>query len=692
MTGRFDTSLKRYLGQIAGLISMLGLCTGAAFAQRNKPLAAPKEAHTSVAGTVWTPDGHPVNGASVYWLEVSAGGNVDRRVTTKTNAQGQFRFPRRRRSGDEGSYSLVLVQATGWGLTFKDLPAKPGVSAALSITLTPPTILRLPFTDQKGKPLPNLPIRVHSLYEENMGFLEIPASMHGPWEQKTDAHGECIFPGLPQGVRVQFDVGSDKYVAPDSVNLSQATAQQVPPIALLPGSTVQGRVTSAIDGVSLSGIQVVAQTISGEREDGWGSTRTDAQGRYRMVGLRPGTYNLALLLQGERAETFAAAAREKTVVKRGVMLDHQDFLLRKGALITGKVTDKNTGAPITGMIIGVYGPARPRSGAMVQPAYTDAKGIYRVRVPAGAQFVYIMGSPSPTSPQYETAGTEANVAVREGAALHHDFMLTPGRKTTPVHGIVVGPDDAPIPHARVNAMFVRENGVSYGADPVLETDANGAFVVEGVTGSIRLRARSGALATDTTTLAHGGESVTLHLKPNVLITLSGMVVDEQGKPIFGAGVVLGAWWRDSDDGGRVVTTTDPQGRFAIHDLYPDTRYSVSGVAKGFGSLRFPPVQYQPGDKAEVPAIRLPHADRVVVGRVVDENGVPLAKQGVWLQGTSSRFAETVTDAQGRFRFESMVYEPLNLSLLDHRGVIVQQQRVAGTDTEVLLVRKSPPRK
>ncbi len=77
--------------------------------------------------------------------------------------------------------------------------------------------------------------------------------------------------------------------------------------------------------------------------------------------------------------------------------------------------------------------------------------------------------------------------------------------------------------------------------------------------------------------------------------------------------------------------------------------------------------------------------------MVDENGVPLAKLVVYLQGTSSRYAETVTDAEGRFRFEGVVQEPLNLASLDHNGVMVQQ-RVTGTDKEVILVRKSSLRK
>ncbi len=186
---------------------------------------------------------------------------------------------------------------------------------------------------------------------------------------------------------------------------------------------------------------------------------------------------------------------------------------------------------------------------MVQVAYADAKGIFRACVPPGAQFVYIMGFSPSTAPRYVTAGKKANVTVGEATTLNHDFTLTPAPvwKTTPVRGVIVGPDGSPVPYASVNTVLVSEEGGRDSTGGAIEADANGAFVAEGVTGSVRLRARSGALATDPTTLAHGGERVTLHIKPNVLTTLSGTVIDEQGKPIFGSIVALVEWWRDTED-------------------------------------------------------------------------------------------------------------------------------------------------
>ena len=65
--------------------------------------------------------------------------------------------------------------------------------------LQPVTTLTVSFLDQAGAPLPNLPVRVSAIYMQEVGFLEIPAAMRGIWEQKTNAKGECLFPGLPQG-------------------------------------------------------------------------------------------------------------------------------------------------------------------------------------------------------------------------------------------------------------------------------------------------------------------------------------------------------------------------------------------------------------------------------------------------------------------------------------------------------------
>ena len=67
--------------------------------------------------------------------------------------------------------------------------------------------------------------------------------------------------------------------------------------------------------------------------------------------------------------------------------------LIEGVMVDGKVVETGTGDPVPGIFIGMYGPARPDSGAAIMGAKTDKKGQYRFRLPPGKTRFYIAGGP-----------------------------------------------------------------------------------------------------------------------------------------------------------------------------------------------------------------------------------------------------------------------------------------------------------
>ncbi|MCW3097196.1 MAG: Peroxiredoxin [Chthonomonadaceae bacterium] len=685
----FKRLFTRRLGQSAALMSLAGLSVGDAAAQEKPLPTVTTQTQASILGKVVTPDGKPVKDAAVFWLERSEQGVMQRRFTADTDAQGQFRFSEVSHPSGPVQYATLLVQTTDWGLTFQMLRVADAAVKPLTITLQPSTALTVSFLDQAGAPQPNLPVRVSGIYLPEIGFLEIPAAMRGRWEQKTNAKGECVFPGLPQGAQVRFAVQNEVFAAPtqqDAVTLSKTPTQPPAAVHLIPGGVVQGQVTNATDGSPVAGIHVGAQAVG--IGQGWGDAFTDAQGRYHIACLRAGTYNLVLVLSGQREKTATARAREKVEVKPGTLLERQDFALIPGSLITGKVTDKSTGKPLSGVMIGVYGPAYPQSGAAVQHTTTNAEGKYQARVPSGTNYVYVMGLPSAAAARYERPKEGSHVTVGEEISVTQDFTLTPSlaQNLQPVKGLVVGVDGKPIPNAHVTVLPVGdEGGAPDGRN--LAADEHGTFRLEMTAPSVRLRARSGDLATDATALVQNGQEITLHLKPNVLLTLGGQVRDAQGKPLPGARVTLFEWWLDSGLSTRTIAT-DGQGHFLFSELYPDMRYSVSAEAKGYGTQGSQVVQYKPGEKGEVPPLQLPRAESVLAGRVVDENGDPVAKQTVRLQGQANPSQEATTDAQGRFRFAALVDETLTLYLVDTTG-FSRPKRANVADQEVILVRKTP---
>jgi hypothetical protein len=74
--------------------------------------------------------------------------------------------------------------------------------------------------------------------------------------------------------------------------------------------------------------------------------------------------------------------------------------LIEGVLVEGKVEEAGTRMPIVGISVGMYGPARPRSGAAIMSVKTDDQGRYRFRLPPGKTYLYISsGVQGPRAPK-----------------------------------------------------------------------------------------------------------------------------------------------------------------------------------------------------------------------------------------------------------------------------------------------------
>ena len=187
-------------------------------------------------------------------------------------------------------------------------------------------------------------------------------------------------------------------------------------------------------------------------------------------------------------------------------------------------------------------------------------------------------------------------------------------------------------------------------------------------------------------MTQGGQEVTLRLQPNALVTLSGTVCDEKGQPLPNAKVTLVEWWLDMGLSGAMVRT-DAQGRYAFDALFADSRYSLSSAAPGYGAGQTKAAEFKPGEKGEMEPMRLRRADSFIAGRVVDDNGDPVARHTVVVQGLATETREILTDAGGRFRFDGLVNELLTLYLREDNGMTQHLKRVQAGQNDVILVWK-----
>jgi beta-lactamase regulating signal transducer with metallopeptidase domain len=161
-------------------------------------------------------------------------------------------------------------------------------------------------------------------------------------------------------------------------------------------------------------------------------------------------------------------------------------------------------------------------------------------------------------------------------------------------------------------------------------------------------------------------------------TVSGTILDEQGRPLPGAGIAVDYYF---DAGPACINcirvTSDAEGRFTATDVPPANvfvRYespSTDGEwpgPTGVQPARFCIEYVQPGDGETIDVtLDLRTANRVVEGRVVDPDGQGLA--GVAVEAgyypAINRIDETIavkTDAEGRFRFTGLTADTFVVGL------------------------------
>jgi hypothetical protein len=190
-------------------------------------------------------------------------------------------------------------------------------------------------------------------------------------------------------------------------------------------STISGRVVYADTGLPAVGVRVWAQANRGEvlgRRATEGLTMTDSDGRYQLVNLSPANWNI-----WAEANAWTVVAIDSLPVVAGQDVKDADLRLIKGGFIKGRVVDAATGKPMTwagGMHIqiGVYGPMRPRSGPAVVGQPVDSKGEFRIQVPPGKSYPYIM-SVHPGKVSGARKYSEEGVDVEDGKETVIEFSL-----------------------------------------------------------------------------------------------------------------------------------------------------------------------------------------------------------------------------------------------------------------------------
>jgi protocatechuate 3,4-dioxygenase beta subunit len=605
-------------------------------------------ANTAVSGEVLDPRGQAVGAAQVYLFGQDRRGKPGVKQV-RTRPDGSFAFPPRQ--GDEEKPHGLLAIKSGYGAWGTPLtPA--GKRTGIQIRLAPATTLTGKVVDKAGKPIAGVKVTVGSGSWD--GWIWFPESFDA-LAAVTDAGGAFRMRGMAAESRVGLRFHHPRYCRWEKwVTLPEQLGVTV---SLWRAAEITGRVVYEGTRKPAAGGQVSCQQdwVGGEY-GAWAQVRTDANGRFRLDRLAPGGYRVSLS-DGELQKEWVAADRRVERVVEGKTTACGDLTLTRGGLVSGKVTDRETGAPLSETRVTGF---RVTQNAWVSGPATTTRvdGIYTLRLPPGKWRVNADGREGYLGAWQENQngpGTEVTVAPGKRVS---GIDLTLLQAAT-LKGVVVTPENQPDPKAVVSHLFIPEQ----------RTQPDGSFTLPGLKPgeplALVVRGSDRSLKTVAELTPRKGPSDPVTIRLTKCVPVMGRVMDGAGRPLKGARVRAerqlrqsggpGTWGAAMDE-----TATGADGRFTVW-LLPGVEHDLKASLAGYGEAQRARVAADAPQDLGV--LTLNRADRVIAGRVADGDGNPIpgVRVSVWGEGQRPREAVT-TDANGRYRIEQLAAGKIQVSL------------------------------
>ena len=170
-----------------------------------------------------------------------------------------------------------------------------------------------------------------------------------------------------------------------------------------PSQPIQGVIRDRDTGRPIAGVRLSGSVYKGQhsgiRAEGVEAT-TDAQGRYRLTGLNKGPA-YRLFANPKEGQPYARAALRVPADSPALEPVTFDIALKRAILVRGRVTDKATGRPVTGMV-GVYS-FRDDPHVRDYPGFEESLLQY-IRLKDDGRFEVVALPGAASSPAFPTRG------------------------------------------------------------------------------------------------------------------------------------------------------------------------------------------------------------------------------------------------------------------------------------------------
>jgi RNA polymerase sigma factor (sigma-70 family) len=663
---------------------------------------------------------------------------------TRTDDAGRFRFqnvpapkfPDIAEAGESIYPWDIVVLAEGHGLAWLPL-TRQNQRMAITLKLGAEGILRGRVIEPGGKPVAGVKIKVFGIDplgnpSEN-GFgnenrLNLNWSAF-PLGAITDESGRFTVRGLPRD-KIAMLVATEPHHerlfayaatsdAPQPDIVSRTVRAGKSEEIRMPIHTGEITLTAKVANHALSG-QVV---LEGDGKPVPNAVilhngmviNADVNGRFRIDGLVTG--KLELHATSADAVTDAAPLAVQIEVPEAPLEIERDLALPRGLVVKGRVVDGTNGKGVAKALVR-YSPTYDAKETPTQFDFsreTDAEGRYRLAVPAGRGTLVLQAIPLEfPQPERRYIGQAPDpkysreVEGRAGQTVQMaDFTLARGK------GVVLRVVDSlgqPLAGARID---IRDPNRPFNAAPG-RSDAEGRYTVVGISNDqstvidvIDAKNELGATFEIPEVGPDGARATELAVRLQPLVSASGRVLDEAGKPLRAAVVSL---YRDVNYPGQSGRSfgvsidrrdeVNNDGTYTFRNLIPGATYNTQVEVSGRPNATSNHVEVKAGVAASFNDYRLPVADQEVNGVVVDPRGKPLSgvtvsfqrdeastsfyapRGGVWFEDTNE---------SGRFNLTALARGPIKLmvyrrpSEADRQIQGIKYAEVRGGETDVRIV-------
>ena len=497
---------------------------------------------------------------------------------------------------------------------------------------------------------------------------------------KTDNNGRFIVNNLPEGSKLGVKIISPGYAEQSERGITVGTDTGM--FELVPEGRIKGKVTYSDTAKPAEGVSIVAT--------GFGAYRfsiTDKNGVYIIHNLPEAKYNYTVRVCPEDSSEWTALPCENIIVEEDKTTEDIDFTLIKGGIITGRITDKDTGESLDGHPLTAEWPENVNRRSLDRTK-TDKNGYYQLRVPTEKVKIHVYAPYG-----YENVKGEQIVEVRDGDTVTGiDFQFTKGIS---IPGKVVSPEGIPVEGVLLSKRFDRDHDAS--PTMTLKSDKNGTFTLrgltEGTTISVKAEHRDLHYRGEGKIEVKPGAEFIINLEKYETFDIEGWVVDEDGNPMVDVGIHVVLF--DSETGiGRsaLQLVTDSKGKYRIENLIMGYKYSAHARAEGYADAQIP----LPVEVANVPSLQdtpksflgkqmqstevvMYKTDRWIEGIISDEEGNPIQGARLTVNGGPSGFKTATSDSKGHYRLDFLVPVVEDRIMVDHKDFGYYNFRIVPTN-------------